>query len=161
MPPGRARRRRTAESEHRAALEALEASEPQTARLLQACIAGSTGISAGRLAGLLSPVYGRALDAMLRDTLSANVLHAGIKYNVIPGEAVLEIGCGQGRLTLRLAAFRPKHIEALDPDPKGIRVARKNQPARYRRLISYHVGHAEKLRYPPGTFDTVIFSWAL
>ena len=75
------------------AAEALESSEPRTTRLLQACIAGATGISAGRLAGLLSPVYGRALDAMLRDTLSTNVLHAGVKYNVIPGTAVLEIDC--------------------------------------------------------------------
>ena len=75
------------------AAAAIEETEPQTARLLQACIAGSTGISAGRLAALLSPVYGRALDAMLRDTLSTNVLHAGVKYNVIPGTAVLEIDC--------------------------------------------------------------------
>ena len=30
---------------------------------------------------------------MLRDTLSTNVLHAGVKFNVIPGEAVLEIDC--------------------------------------------------------------------
>lgn len=75
------------------AAEALEATEPQTARLLQTCVAGKTGISAGRLAALLSPVYGRALDATLRDTLSTNVLHAGVKYNVIPGTAVLEIDC--------------------------------------------------------------------
>jgi acetylornithine deacetylase/succinyl-diaminopimelate desuccinylase-like protein len=75
------------------AAAAVTETEPQTARLLQACIAGRTGISAGRLAGLLSPVYGRALDAMLRDTLSTNVLHAGVKYNVIPGTAVLEIDC--------------------------------------------------------------------
>ena len=92
---------------------------------------------------------------------AGNEIRALLKAVQWQRRRVLEIGCGQGRLTLRLAAFRPKHIEALDPDPKGIRVARKNQPARYRRLISYHVGHAEKLRYPPGTFDTVIFSWAL
>jgi acetylornithine deacetylase/succinyl-diaminopimelate desuccinylase-like protein len=73
--------------------DALEATEPRTARILRACVAGTTGISAGRLAHLLSPVYGRALDAMLRDTLSTNVLHAGVKYNVIPGTAVLEIDC--------------------------------------------------------------------
>jgi acetylornithine deacetylase/succinyl-diaminopimelate desuccinylase-like protein len=28
---------------------------------------------------------------MLRDTISPNVVHAGVKFNVIPGEAVLEI----------------------------------------------------------------------
>ncbi len=77
------------------------------------------------------------------------------------GKRVLEIGCGDGRLTLRLAAFQPKHIEALDPDPNRIRLARKNLPARYGRRIAFHVGQAEKLRYPAEAFDTVIFAWAL
>lgn len=97
------------------AAEALAASEPQTTRLLQACIAGSTGISPGRLAGMLSPVYGRALDAMLRDTLSTNVLHAGVKYNVIPGSAVLEIDCR--RLPGTSEADTAAHIlDRLGPD---------------------------------------------
>ncbi len=77
------------------------------------------------------------------------------------GKRVLEIGCGDGRLSLRLAAFRPKRIEALDPDPNRVRQARKSLPARYSKRIVFHVGHAERLRYPPGTFDTVIFAWSL
>src|SRR4029077_4437157 len=40
-----------------------------------------------------SPVYARALRALLRDTVSPNVIHAGVKYNVIPGEAVIEVDC--------------------------------------------------------------------
>ena len=57
------------------------------ARLLRACVAGATGHLGGPARGrCCSPVYGRALDAMLRDTLSPNVLHAGVKYNVIPGD---------------------------------------------------------------------------
>jgi acetylornithine deacetylase/succinyl-diaminopimelate desuccinylase-like protein len=38
-------------------------------------------------------MYARALRALLRDTISPNVVQSGIKYNVIPGEAVLEIDC--------------------------------------------------------------------
>jgi acetylornithine deacetylase/succinyl-diaminopimelate desuccinylase-like protein len=38
-------------------------------------------------------MYARALRALVRDTISPNVVHSGIKYNVIPGEAVLEIDC--------------------------------------------------------------------
>ena len=45
------------------------------------------------LPGTCLPIYARALDAMLRDTLSANVVRGGVKFNVIPGEAVLEIDC--------------------------------------------------------------------
>ncbi|HYN70612.1 MAG TPA: M20/M25/M40 family metallo-hydrolase [Candidatus Eisenbacteria bacterium] len=44
-------------------------------------------------AGLCVPTYARASAAVLRDTFSPNVVHAGLKYNVIPGEAVLEVDC--------------------------------------------------------------------
>ena len=39
------------------------------------------------------PMYARALRALLRDTISPDVVHAGIKYNVIPGDAVIEVDC--------------------------------------------------------------------
>ncbi len=77
------------------------------------------------------------------------------------GKRVLEIGCGEGRLTSRLAAFHPHHIEAMDPDKARVRLARTNQPLRCRKLIAYHVGHAERLRYGRDQFDIVIFSWSL
>jgi ubiquinone/menaquinone biosynthesis C-methylase UbiE len=77
------------------------------------------------------------------------------------GRAILEIGCGEGRLTLRLAAFHPRHIEAIDPDRARVRRARKNQPKSCGKLIAYHVGQAERLRYARDQFDIVIFSWAL
>ena len=38
-------------------------------------------------------MYARALRALIRDTLSPDVVHAGIKYNVIPGDAVIEVDC--------------------------------------------------------------------
>ena len=77
------------------------------------------------------------------------------------GKHVIEIGCGDGRLTLRLASLGPLKIEALDPDAKLIHDARKNIPDRYADRIDYHVGHAEKLKYPAGTFDIAVFSWVL
>jgi acetylornithine deacetylase/succinyl-diaminopimelate desuccinylase-like protein len=39
------------------------------------------------------PMYGRALRALLRDTLSPNVIQVGVKYNVIPGDAVVDVDC--------------------------------------------------------------------
>ncbi len=77
------------------------------------------------------------------------------------GKRVLEIGSGDGRLTLRLAAFKPQHVDALDPDAARVRLARRALPAAHRRRIGYHTGHAENLRYPGNRFDIVIFSWAL
>ena len=45
------------------------------------------------LAAACDPMYARTLRALVRDTISPDVVHAGIKYNVIPGEAVIEIDC--------------------------------------------------------------------
>ena len=77
------------------------------------------------------------------------------------GKHVIEVGCGDGRLTLRLASLGPLKVEALDPDSKLIRMARKNVSERYAERIHYQVGHAEKLKYPTSTFDIAVFSWVL
>ncbi len=88
-------------------------------------------------------------------------LHALQKAIDWRGKRVLETGCGDGRLTLRLASLGPRSIEALDPDAARIRLARKDLPQRYERRIAYHVGHAESLKYPARSFDIVVFSWVL
>ena len=44
-----------------------------------------------RLDTVCDPMYARALRALIRDTLSPDVIHAGVKYNVIPGDAVIEV----------------------------------------------------------------------
>jgi acetylornithine deacetylase/succinyl-diaminopimelate desuccinylase-like protein len=40
---------------------------------------------------LCDPMYARAANALLRDTISPNVIRAGVKHNVVPGEAIIEI----------------------------------------------------------------------
>lgn len=77
------------------------------------------------------------------------------------GKRILEIGCGAGRLTLRLASLGPSRIDALDPDPKRVRVARRSLPPRFRDLIHYEVDQAERLRKSDGAYDIVVFSWSL
>jgi len=77
------------------------------------------------------------------------------------GKSVLEVGCGDGRLTLRLAGLGAEHITAFDPDPKSIRTARKNLPNQYKERIRYLVGNAEHVRQRAGLFDVVVFSWVL
>jgi acetylornithine deacetylase/succinyl-diaminopimelate desuccinylase-like protein len=42
---------------------------------------------------LCEPVWGRALRALIRDTYSPNIVQAGVKYNVIPGDATVEVDC--------------------------------------------------------------------
>jgi acetylornithine deacetylase/succinyl-diaminopimelate desuccinylase-like protein len=45
------------------------------------------------LEALCDPMYARAARALIRDTISPDMLHAGTKYNVIPGEAEITVDC--------------------------------------------------------------------
>lgn len=77
------------------------------------------------------------------------------------GTRVLEVGCGDGRLTLRLAKFNPAKIIAFDPDPKLVRTARKNRPEKYKSQVEYRGGNAEHVKQKANQFDIVVFSWVL
>ncbi len=72
---------------------AASALDGDAARLLRGI--GAPDASAGDLAldALCDPMYARAMRALLRDTVSPDMLHAGTKYNVIPGEAELIVDC--------------------------------------------------------------------
>jgi len=65
----------------------------EAATLLRAMTSGDAGRAEAAIDRLCTPVYARAARALLRDTVSPNVIHAGVKYNVIPGEAVIEVDC--------------------------------------------------------------------
>jgi len=73
---------------------------------------------------------------------------------------VLEIGCGDGRLTLRLARLGAR-VLAIDPDKKLIREARESLPKHLAGRVRYRVGKAEELRLADQSFDVVVFSWSL
>jgi acetylornithine deacetylase/succinyl-diaminopimelate desuccinylase-like protein len=42
---------------------------------------------------LCDPVLARTISAMIHDTISVGIVRAGVKYNVIPGTAEIEIDC--------------------------------------------------------------------
>ena len=42
---------------------------------------------------LCEPVWSGALRALIRDTYSPNIIHAGVKYNIIPGDATVDVDC--------------------------------------------------------------------
>jgi len=70
------------------------------------------------LAVACDPMYARALRALLRDTISPDVVHAGIKYNVIPGDAVVEVDCRVLPGTTE-PAMRAELIARLGPELAG------------------------------------------
>ena len=78
----------------RAFLEGVEASLPPDAAALARAISGDDPRrSEAAIRSLCDETYARAMRALLRETISPGTVHAGIKYNVIPGEAVIEIDC--------------------------------------------------------------------
>jgi ubiquinone/menaquinone biosynthesis C-methylase UbiE len=74
---------------------------------------------------------------------------------------LLEIGCGKGRLTRRLARLGPASIEAIDPKVEDIAHARQVLPTSYAGHIRYSVMSAEQLTFPDSSFDRAVFSWVL
>lgn len=69
------------------------AAAPDVADLVRAIGSPDPARSEAALERLCSPAYGRAARALLRDTVSPNVLSAGVKYNVIPGVAEIQVDC--------------------------------------------------------------------
>lgn len=73
---------------------------------------------------------------------------------------VIEIGCGDGRLTLRLARLGA-FVSAIDPDAELILTARRSLPERFAKRVRYRVGKAEHIEHPDEAFNLAVFAWAL
>lgn len=76
------------------------------------------------------------------------------------GRRVLEIGCGDGRLTGDYAGTASS-IVAVEPDAEKIHVARQMAASQGISNVSFRVGTAERVRVGGGTFDIALFSWSL
>ena len=76
------------------------------------------------------------------------------------GHRVLEVGCGDGRLTRRYAG-ETRSVLALDPNEEAIRYARKHTPAELRGRVRFEVAGALELDEPPASVDLVFYSWSL
>lgn len=77
------------------------------------------------------------------------------------GRRVLEIGCGDGRLTWRYAD-RAKHVIAIDPKADAITRAKENLPDELKNHVEIYQFTFEDFSAisEPSSFDTVIFSWS-
>jgi ubiquinone/menaquinone biosynthesis C-methylase UbiE len=76
------------------------------------------------------------------------------------GARVLEVGCGDGRLTPGIAEHAAS-VLAFDPDSEAIERAREALPAELADRIAYRVGSGTELEIPRSAFDIVVFSWSL
>jgi len=84
-------------------------------------------------------------------------LHDYADFN---GKRVLEIGCGDGRLTWRYAD-RAAYILAIDPEADDIATALEECPADLRHKIEFRTIRLEELDLPSEKFDLALLSWSL
>jgi len=76
------------------------------------------------------------------------------------GQRVLELGCGDGRLTVGIAADAA-HVHAFDPEVEAVERARRSLPAELADRIAYQVASGKEIEIAPHSFDLVVFSWSL
>ena len=72
---------------------------------------------------------------------------------------VLEVGCGEGRLTWQYArATRP--TIGIDLDADALRIARVDRPADLKNMVRLVCAAAEYLPFSKESFDLAIFAWS-
>ena len=141
--------------------------------LLGAAAAAVAAVRHGRGPARGHRVPGEILigDAAVYDTLSRLMLGsfvAGIAADVAAaapaGARVLEVGCGPGHLSIRLARQHGLEVTGLDLDPAMITRARANADRLGNgegRCPSFVVGDVASLAFPDASFDLVVSTLSL
>ena len=82
------------------------------------------------------------------------------KHAPVDGLRVLELGCGDGRLTFQFA-HKAASVFALDPDEDRVEQARGSLPTELADRVTFAVASAAEVELPRGEFDLALFSWSL
>ena len=77
------------------------------------------------------------------------------KFVKLEGKHILEVGCGDGRLTAFLAKKADK-VTAIDPEENQIKTAKAAVQG-----VDFQIGYGEALAFPDESFDIVFFSYSL
>ena len=89
--------------------------------------------------------------------VETRVIHELVDFR---GKDVLEIGCGDGRLTRRYAD-RAASVLALDPKEDRIALAQQDIPDAFRSSVTFQVADVAAIELPAARFDVVVFAWSL
>ena len=97
--------------------------------------------------------YDALFDRILRPSEASIRALAQVK----PGNKVLDVGCGSGRLTIAAQNWVGPAGEAqgIDPAPEMIKIARQNA-ARAGLAARFEVGLVEAMPFPDAVFDVVL-----
>ena len=78
----------------------------------------------------------------------------------LKGLRVVEIGCGDGRMTFGCAEDA-RSVLAFDADEELVETARRATPRALRDRIRFEAADAAEIDLPPAEFDLALFSWSL
>jgi predicted RNA methylase len=78
----------------------------------------------------------------------------------VDGLRVLELGCGDGRLTFQYAGATAS-VFAADPDAERVAIARNALPPDLEGKVSFTVAGAADVKTRRRRFDLALFSWSL
>jgi ubiquinone/menaquinone biosynthesis C-methylase UbiE len=78
----------------------------------------------------------------------------------VRGLQVVDVGCGEGRLTFACAS-EGAQVFGFDPDEEAIACAREAIPHGLRDCLEFAVAGAAEIELPRRKFDLALFSWSL
>ena len=104
-------------------------------------------------------VYNFAMSILLDPELNETTALFGL-FDDFAGKSVLEIGCGDGRLTWRYAA-RGARVTAIDPDAGKFSKAIATRQLKTEHVQILNIGLEPFAAQNKGKFDIAILAWSL
>ena len=89
-----------------------------------------------------------------------NERHTLFKFVEFNGKRVLEIGCGEGRLTWQYAK-RAQRTVGIDLDKDSLRVALFDKPSNLKDKPLFACADSQYIPFSKETFDIAILAWSL
>lgn len=107
----------------------------------------------------ISDLYVREIDKRFVPVIEGTIRRAG----PMPGECVLDLGCGTGSVTLAAAvATAPEGVAVgVDISPEMVAAAKRRAADVGRHNIEFRLGRAEEIPADDSTFDRVVASLSL
>jgi ubiquinone/menaquinone biosynthesis C-methylase UbiE len=76
------------------------------------------------------------------------------------GQRVIELGCGDGRLTFPIAEDAD-FVLAFDSDAEAVESGRRSLPSELAERVAFQVASGRSLEVPRHSFDLTVSSWSL